>query len=131
VMQLRKVCNHPYLFPKMEEDHESDFGEHLIQHSGKMKLIDRLLPKLYEGGSQVLIFSQMTTMLDILEDYCFYRNFKFCRLDGTTDIYEREKMMAKFTKPGSKYFIFLLSTRAGGLGINLASADTVIIFDSD
>lgn len=131
VMQLRKVCNHPYLFPKMEDENENDFGEHLVQNSGKMKLIDRLLPKLKENDSQVLIFSQMTTMLDILEDYCNFRNFKFCRLDGTTDIYEREKMMAKFTKPGSTYFIFLLSTRAGGLGINLASADTVIIFDSD
>ena len=131
VMQLRKVCNHPYLFPKMEEENESDFGEHLVIHSGKMRLIDRLLAKLHEGGSQVLIFSQMTTMLDILEDYCHLRNYTFCRLDGTTDIYEREKMMSKFTKPNSKYFIFLLSTRAGGLGINLASADTVIIFDSD
>ena len=131
VMQLRKVCNHPYLFPKMEEDTETDFGEHLVLHSGKMKLIDRLLPKLKERGSQVLIFSQMTTMLDILEDYCHLRDYKFCRLDGTTDIYERELMMAKFTKPNSKYFLFLLSTRAGGLGINLASADTVIIFDSD
>ena len=131
VMQLRKVCNHPYLFPKMEDDTEIDFGEHLVLHSGKMKLIDKLLPKLKERGSQVLIFSQMTTMLDILEDYCNFRDYKFCRLDGTTDIYEREMMMAKFTKPNSKYFLFLLSTRAGGLGINLASADTVIIFDSD
>lgn len=131
VMQLRKVCNHPYLFPKMEDETEIDFGQHLVTHSGKMKLIDRLLPKLQERGSQVLIFSQMTTMLDILEDYCHYRDYKFCRLDGTTDIYERELMMAKFTKANSKYFLFLLSTRAGGLGINLASADTVIIFDSD
>ena len=131
VMQLRKVCNHPYLFPKMEDENEIEFGEHLVQHSGKMRLIDRLLPKLKENNSQVLVFSQMTTMLDILEDYCNYREYKFCRLDGTTDIYEREKMMVKFTKPNSKYFIFLLSTRAGGLGINLATADTVIIFDSD
>ncbi|OMJ71951.1 hypothetical protein SteCoe_29714 [Stentor coeruleus] len=131
VMQLRKVCNHPYLFPKVEDETENDYGEHLILNSGKMKLIDRLLAKLKDQNSQILIFSQMTTMLDILEDYCNYREYKFCRLDGTTDIYEREKMMSKFTKPGSKYFIFLLSTRAGGLGINLASADTVIIFDSD
>jgi len=129
VMQLRKVCNHPFLFPAMDDENAAE--ENVILTSGKMKLLDKLLPKLKEGGSQVLIFSQMTTMMDILEDYCVFREFKFCRLDGTTDIYEREKMIAKFNKPNSKYFIFLLSTRAGGLGINLACADTVIIYDSD
>ena len=70
-------------------------------------------------------------MLDILEDYCTSKEYKFCRLDGSTEISERERMMAKFTMPNSKYFIFLLSTRAGGLGINLATADTVVIYDSD
>lgn len=128
VMQLKKVCNHPYLFPAMDNESAE---EELVHTSGKMKLLDRLLPKLKVHGSQVLIFSQMTTMMDILEDYCAFRNFKFCRLDGTTDIYEREKMIHKFNLPNSKYFIFLLSTRAGGLGINLACADTVIIYDSD
>ena len=70
-------------------------------------------------------------MLDILEDYCTYREFKFCRLDGSTDLIDRENMMEKFTRPNSSKFIFLLSTRAGGLGINLATADTVVIYDSD
>lgn len=131
VMQLRKVCNHPYLFPGVEDEKLDDLGEHLISNSGKMKLIDRLLPKLKESQSQVLIFTQMTMMLDILEDYCNFRGYTYCRLDGNTDIYEREKMISQFTEPNSPYFIFLLSTRAGGLGINLTSADTVIIFDSD
>ena len=130
-MQLRKVCNHPYLFPLVEDETLDDFGDHIVYNSGKMKLLDKLLTKLSTDGSQILIFSQMTTMLDILEDYCNYKEYKFCRLDGTTDIYERERMIYKFCKPNSTYFIFLLSTRAGGLGINLTAANTVVIFDSD
>jgi len=131
VMQLRKVCNHPFLFAGIEDESGAGGEEQIIVTSGKMRLLDRLLPRLKEGGSQVLIFSQMTSMLDILEDYCVYRKYKYCRLDGSTDIIDRDKMIRKFTQPNSKYFIFLLSTRAGGLGINLASADTVIIYDSD
>ena len=131
VMQLRKVCNHPFLFQGVEDESGMTGEEQVILTSGKMRLLDRLLPRLKEGDSQVLIFSQMTSMLDILEDYCVFRKYKYCRLDGSTDIIDRDKMIRKFTQPNSKYFIFLLSTRAGGLGINLASADTVIIYDSD
>ena len=131
VMQLRKVCNHPYLFPGIEDDTLEDFSDHIATNSGKLALLDRLLVRLKANKSQVLIFSQMTSMLDILEDYCTYREFKFCRLDGSTDLIDRENMMEKFTRPNSSKFIFLLSTRAGGLGINLATADTVIIYDSD
>ena len=129
VMQLRKVCNHPFLFPSVDE--EEDLTENIVANSGKIKFLDKLLPRLEKEDSKILIFSQMTSMLDVLEDYCNLRDYDFCRLDGTTDIYEREKMIHKFTKPNSKYFIFLLSTRAGGLGINLTSADTVVIYDSD
>ncbi|CAG9327900.1 unnamed protein product [Blepharisma stoltei] len=131
VMQLKKVCNHPFLFPGIEDQNTTNYFEGLVAHSGKMKLLDRLLLKLKENGSQVLIFSQMTMMLDIIEDYCSYKGYFYCRLDGSTDIYEREQMIEKFNMPGSEYFIFLLSTRAGGLGINLVSADTVILYDSD
>lgn len=131
VMQLRKVCNHPYLFPGIEDETLEDFSDHIASNSGKLALLDRLLVRLKEQDSQVLIFSQMTSMLDILEDYCTYREFKFCRLDGSTDLIDRENMMEKFTRPNSSKFIFLLSTRAGGLGINLATADTVVIYDSD
>jgi len=96
-----------------------------------MVLIDKLLPKLRERGSRVLIFSQMTRLLDILEDYCIYRQYRYCRIDGNTSGDDREYAIDEFNRDGSEMFIFLLSTRAGGLGINLATADIVILFDSD
>ena len=125
VMQLRKVCNHPYLFSK-DGYH---INEDLIKTSGKMELLDRMLPKLKAAGHRVLMFTQMTKMMPILEDYFAYRGFLSLRLDGSTSADEREKRMYMFNAPDSPYFIFLLSTRAGGLGLNLATADTVIIFD--
>jgi len=127
VMQLRKVCNHPYLFSK-DGYHINDT---LIRSSGKFSLLDRMLPKLKAAGHRVLMFTQMTALMPILEDYFYYRGYASLRLDGSTPADEREKRMYKFNAPDSPYFIFLLSTRAGGLGLNLASADTVIIFDSD
>lgn len=96
-----------------------------------MVLLDKLLARLQERGSRVLVFSQMTRMLDILEDYCQYRRFAYCRIDGNTSGEDREFMIDEFNKPESERFIFLLSTRAGGLGINLATADIVILYDSD
>jgi len=127
VMQLRKVVNHPYLFSK-EGYH---INEDIIRTSGKMELLDRMLPKLKAAGHRVLMFTQMTKMMPILEDYFAYRGFVSLRLDGSTTADEREKRMYMFNAPDSPYFVFLLSTRAGGLGLNLATADTVIIFDSD
>ena len=131
VMQLRKCCNHPYLFQGAEPGPPYTTDEHLIENSGKMVLLDKLLPKLQARGSRVLIFSQMTRVLDILEDYNLFRGYKYCRIDGNTDGFDREAQIDKFNEPGSDKFIFLLSTRAGGLGINLATADIVILFDSD
>ncbi|KAI5082083.1 hypothetical protein GOP47_0001826 [Adiantum capillus-veneris] len=130
-MQLRKCCNHPYLFQGAEPGPPYTTGDHLIQNAGKMVLLDKLLPKLKERDSRVLIFSQMTRLLDILEDYCVYRGYQYCRIDGDTGGDEREAYIEAFNKPGSEKFIFLLSTRAGGLGINLATADIVILYDSD
>eukprot|EP00986_Skeletonema_menzelii_P008839 scaffold3857_cov140-Skeletonema_menzelii.AAC.1 len=127
VMQLRKVCNHPYLFNK-DGYHIND---DIIRTSGKLELLDRMLPKLKAAGHRVLMFTQMTKMMPILEDYFAYRGFASLRLDGSTSADEREKRMYMYNAPDSPYFIFLLSTRAGGLGLNLATADTVIIFDSD
>ena len=125
VMQLRKVCNHPYLFSK-DGYHIND---DVIRCSGKLELLDRMLPKLKAAGHRVLMVTQMTKMMPILEDYFAYRRFTSLRLDGSTSADEREKRMYMFNAPDSPYFIFLLSTRAGGLGLNLATADTVIIFD--
>ncbi|KAL1510237.1 hypothetical protein AB1Y20_006563 [Prymnesium parvum] len=134
VMQLRKCCNHPYLFEGAEDKSLDPFGEHLITNSGKMMVLDKLLLRLKGQGSRVLIFSQMTRVLDILEDYCAMRSshgFSYCRIDGSTNGSDRQDAIDAFNKPGSDVFIFLLSTRAGGLGINLQTADIVIIFDSD
>ncbi len=126
------MCNHPYLFEGVEEEGQPTATvDHLITASGKMIVLDKLLMKLSNEKHQVLIFSQMTRMLDILEDYCNFRGFKYCRIDGDTDINDRDNQIADFSDPDSSKFIFLLSTRAGGLGINLASADTVVLYDSD
>ncbi|XP_068111300.1 lymphoid-specific helicase [Hyperolius riggenbachi] len=132
MMLLRKCCNHPYLIEYPLDPGTQDFqiDEELINSSGKFLLLDRMLPEMKKRGHKVLMFSQMTMMLDILMDYCYYRKFKFCRLDGSMAYAEREENMRLFnTDPD--VFIFLVSTRAGGLGINLTGADTVIIYDSD
>ncbi|XP_052188741.1 ISWI chromatin-remodeling complex ATPase CHR11 isoform X1 [Diospyros lotus] len=130
-MQLRKCCNHPYLFQGAEPGPPYTTGEHLITNAGKMVLLDKLLPKLKERDSRVLIFSQMTRLLDILEDYLMFRGYQYCRIDGNTGGEDRDASIEVFNKPGSEKFVFLLSTRAGGLGINLATADVVILYDSD
>ncbi|XP_066105620.1 probable global transcription activator SNF2L1 isoform X3 [Saccopteryx bilineata] len=131
LMQLRKCCNHPYLFDGAEPGPPYTTDEHIVTNSGKMVVLDKLLAKLKEQGSRVLIFSQMTRLLDILEDYCMWRGYEYCRLDGQTPHEEREEAIEAFNVPSSSKFIFMLSTRAGGLGINLASADVVILYDSD
>ncbi|KAJ7980086.1 Chromatin structure-remodeling complex protein SYD [Quillaja saponaria] len=127
-MQLRKCCNHPYLF--VGEYNMWRRGE-VFRASGKFELLDRLLPKLHRGGHRVLLFSQMTRLMDVLEIYLQLHDFKYLRLDGSTKTEERGALLRKFNAPDSPYFMFLLSTRAGGLGLNLQTADTVIIFDSD
>jgi SWI/SNF-related matrix-associated actin-dependent regulator of chromatin subfamily A member 5 len=131
LMQLRKCCNHPYLFDGAEPGPPYTTDYHLVENSGKLRLLDNLLRKLKEEGHRVLLFSQMTRMLDILEDYCMWREIDYCRLDGQTPHDERQQHIDAFNAPGSEKFLFLLSTRAGGLGINLATADTVILYDSD
>ncbi|KAH8739693.1 hypothetical protein FG386_003384, partial [Cryptosporidium ryanae] len=130
-MQLRKACNHPYLFDGYEDKTVDPFGEHVIENSGKMILMDRLIKKLIKNGSRILIFSQMSRVLDILEDYCYMRKYPYCRIDGNTSGDDRDKQIYDFNKEGSNKLVFLLSTRAGGLGINLATADIVILYDSD
>lgn len=131
VMQLRKCCNHPYLFEGAEPGPPYTTDEHLIFNAGKMVMLDRLLVRLKQQGSRILIFSQMSRLLDILEDYCVFRDFKYCRIDGGTAHEDRIKAIDDYNKPDSEKFIFLLTTRAGGLGINLTSADIVVLYDSD
>lgn len=103
----------------------------LYRVSGKFELLDRILPKLKATNHRVLLFCQMTSLMTILEDYLNWKCFSYLRLDGTTKADDRGDLLKKFNNPESEYFIFLLSTRAGGLGLNLQAADTVIIFDSD
>ncbi|XP_069545380.1 SWI/SNF-related matrix-associated actin-dependent regulator of chromatin subfamily A member 5 isoform X1 [Brachyistius frenatus] len=131
LMQLRKCCNHPYLFDGAEPGPPYTTDLHLVVNSGKMVVLDKLLPKMKQQGSRVLIFSQMTRVLDILEDYCMWRNYGYCRLDGQTPHEERQISINAYNEPNSSKFLFMLSTRAGGLGINLATADVVILYDSD
>ena len=131
VMELKKCCNHPYLFDGVEDNNASDPMTSLIRASGKMILLDKLLLRLRDAGHRVLIFSQMVRMLDILQDYCRMRGFACQRLDGSMPNDLRQRAVDHYNAPNSNDFAFLLSTRAGGLGINLATADTVIIFDSD
>ncbi|KAL3881052.1 hypothetical protein ACJMK2_033250 [Sinanodonta woodiana] len=131
LMQLRKCANHPYLFDGAEPGPPYTTDIHLVDNCGKMAILDKLLPRLQEQGSRVLIFSQMTRMLDILEDYCCWRGYEYCRLDGQTPHEDRQVSINAYNDPDSTKFIFMLSTRAGGLGINLATADIVIIYDSD
>ena len=155
VMQLRKCCGHPYLFEGVEDRSLDPLGEHLIENCGKLNIVSKLLKRLKERGSRVLIFTQMTRVLDILEDFMVMRNYKvsrvcfavqfqidsdadaswailqYCRIDGNTTYEDREEAIDSFNAPNSEKFCFILSTRAGGLGINLQTADTCILYDSD
>ena len=131
VMQLRKCANHPYLFDGAEPGPPYTTDMHLIENSGKMVLLDKLLARFKAQGSRVLLFSQMSRVLDIMEDYCNFRGHQYCRIDGNTDHEDRIASIDEYNRPGSEKFIFLLTTRAGGLGINLVTADIVILFDSD
>jgi SWI/SNF-related matrix-associated actin-dependent regulator of chromatin subfamily A member 5 len=131
VMQLRKCCNHPYLFEGAEPGPPYTTDEHLVDNARKMLVLDKLLVRLQKEGSRVLIFSQMSRMLDILEDYSVMRGFKYCRIDGSTAHEDRINAIDEYNAPGSEKFVFLLTTRAGGLGINLTSADIVVLYDSD
>ncbi|KAI9499409.1 SNF2 family N-terminal domain-containing protein [Zychaea mexicana] len=133
IMQLRKICNHPFVFEEVENTINPlrQSNEVLYRTAGKFELLDRMLPKLKKTGHRVLIFFQMTQIMTIMEDFLNYRGFQYLRLDGSTKSDDRSDLLKRFNSPDSPYFVFLLSTRAGGLGLNLQAADTVIIFDSD
>lgn len=132
LMQLRKIINHPYLVkcPIVPGTREIIINEEMIPKSGKLLVLDALLPKLKATGHKVLLFSTFKIMLDLIEDYVIMRNYKYVRLDGDDKIEDRLVSIKQFNSD-PETFVFLISTRAGGLGINLTAADTVIIFDSD
>lgn len=127
-MELRKICNHPYLNypPRVHASSDS-----VVRCCGKLWILDRILVKLHRTDHRVLLFSTMTRLLDILEEYLQWRGLKYRRIDGTTTLEAREAAIVEFNRPGSEIFIFLLSIRAAGRGLNLQSADTVVIYDPD
>lgn len=135
VMELRKLCCHVFMLEGVEPDTEqlnaNEGLKQLLDSSGKMQLLDKMMMKLKEQGHRVLIYSQFQHMLDLLEDYMSYKNWSYERIDGKISGAERQIRIDRFNAKNSTRFCFLLSTRAGGLGINLATADTVIIYDSD
>ncbi|MFH4974373.1 hypothetical protein AB6A40_001082 [Gnathostoma spinigerum] len=144
MMELRKCCNHPFLINGAEEQiltelktnhpewsEEEVYQNALVQSSGKLVLISKLLPKLRSDGHKVLIFSQMVRVLDIIEEYLVAQSYPFERIDGNVRGDLRQTAIDRFSRQDFDRFVFLLCTRAGGLGINLTAADTVIIFDSD
>lgn len=141
VMQLRKACSHPYLFPGIEPEPYEE-GEHLVEASGKLIILDQLLQKLHSSGHRVLLFAQMTHTLDILQDYLELRNYSYERLDGSIRAEERFAAIRSFSRHTAKgslnseidqngAFVFMISTRAGGVGLNLVAADTVIFYEQD
>ncbi|KAI9671947.1 MAG: hypothetical protein M1817_002322 [Caeruleum heppii] len=134
LMQLRKCLCHPFVYSRLiEERHANATVSHrnLVDASSKLQLLDIMLPKLHERGHRVLIFSQFLEMLDIVEDFLDGLGLAFQRLDGTISSLQKQKRIDMFNHPDSTLFAFLLSTRAGGVGINLATADTVVILDPD
>lgn len=133
IMQLRKICNHPFVFEEVEKQlNPSQINNELLYRvSGKFELLKRILRKFHATGHRVLMFFQMTTVMTIMEDFLTMEGYRYLRLDGSTKSEDRAEMLKQFNASNSPYFIFLLSTRAGGLGLNLQTADTVIIFDSD
>jgi len=154
MMELRKACNHPFLIRGAEDRIVKDaiagrkgksdeigdasmveplqvYGEQLIKSSGKFVLLAKLLPKLYAGDHKVLIFSQMVKVLDLLEELLRWKKYRYERLDGSTNATARVSAVERFKRKACQRFVMLLSTRAGGLGLNLTTADCVVIFDSD
>ncbi|CAJ1780078.1 unnamed protein product [Sphenostylis stenocarpa] len=141
VIQLRKACSHPYLFPCIEPEPYEE-GEHLVQASGKLLILDQLLQKLHYSGHRVLLFAQMTHTLDILQDFLELRKYSYERLDGSVRAEERFAAIRSFSSSSTNTdltseveqngaFVFMISTRAGGVGLNLVAADTVIFYEQD
>ncbi|GAA5891901.1 hypothetical protein JCM5296_003266 [Sporobolomyces johnsonii] len=134
LMELRKTLNHPFLVsPELEPPSNSsqEAWRHLTDASAKFLLLSRMLPKLKAAGHKVLIFSQFKIALNIIEQFLAGLDMKYLRLDGDTPQIERQRDVDRFNAPDSEYFAYLLSTRAGGVGLTLTAADVVILYDQD
>lgn len=134
LMQLRKCLCHPFVYSRAIEERSSNAAvshRNLVDASSKLQLLEIMLPKLQERGHRVLIFSQFLDMLDMVEDFLDGLGLYYQRLDGNVSSLQKQKRIDEYNAPESPLFAFLLSTRAGGVGINLATADTVIILDPD
>ncbi|KAJ2852633.1 ATP-dependent DNA helicase Snf21, partial [Coemansia erecta] len=133
IVQLRKICNHPFVFEQVESRINPHGGNNslLYRTAGKFELLDRVLSKLLATNHKVLVFFQMTQIMTIMQDFLDWRGIRCLRLDGSTSDDDRREYMRIFNEPDSPFKVFLLSTRAGGQGLNLQTADTVVIFDSD
>ncbi|OSX71340.1 hypothetical protein BU14_0550s0002 [Porphyra umbilicalis] len=130
LLQLRKVCNHPALLPAFDE-HPGDLTAALVRDSGKAAMLDKILTAAAAAGDRVVIFSQWTQTLDVLEDVLTYRRVAFLRLDGGTSFARRKYAVRRFSDPDDAVLVFLVSTRAGGVGLNLQAANVVVMYDSD
>ena len=135
IMELRNICNHPYLSQLHSDEVESLLPPHylpaIVRLCAKLETLDRILPKLKATNHRVLFFSTMTRLLDVMEDYLTWKGYRYLRLDGHTSGVDRGALIEQFNRPDSDALLFLLSIRAGGVGINLQATDTVIIFDTD
>ena len=134
LIKLRKCLCHPFVYSKgIEERSTNPTVSHrtLVDASSKLQLLEVMLPKLQERGHRVLIFTQFLDMLDVMEDFLAGLGLFYQRLDGSMNSLQKQKRIDEFNAPDSSLFALLLSTRAGGVGINLATADTVIILDPD
>lgn len=134
LMQLRKCLCHPFVYSREIEERDVDGPvsfRNLVEASAKLQLLAIMLPKLQERGHRVLMFSQFLDNLDVVEDFLDGLGLQHRRIDGMISAAEKQKRIDEFNAPDSQYFAFLISTRAGGVGINLATADTVIILDPD
>ena len=128
MMQLRKISNHPYQFL---EHYPLENLDWIFMSSGKFELLDRIIPKILVMGHKVLIFSQFVQLISIMCNFFDYRGIQHLKLDGAMNLEQRNENLKKFQDPASEFRVFILSTRAGGQGLNLQEANTVIIFDSD
>ena len=135
LMEARNICNHPLISKLHPAGVETTLPPHPlpseIRLCGKLEVLDRILLKLKAAGHKILIFCTMTRLLDVLEGYLEWRGLGFLRLDGSTSSDDRGALVDEFNAPDSSAFVFLLSVRAGGVGLNLQAADTVIFYDTD